>query len=98
MSKMTLEEKRSKAISDAFDLNNAIHMLEKAETVEEIRLAISLIPGKVIVKLSPQFRAFGLRDMTRTELIVHLKKQLVSLKKSMKRYIELVEKETEQVG
>lgn len=96
MEQITLKEKMQKAISDSYTLNKAIEMIEDALCLEDIKRGIRLIPDKVILRISAELISFRLHDITRKDLVKVLKKQLVSLKRSARRYIKLYEKEENQ--
>lgn len=93
MAHNTLEEKRNEAITVVFRLNLAIYELENACDGEGIRKAITLIPNRVLIKVYREIRNFCLHDITRTELVSVLQKQLKLRKRSMYRYLNMEKKE-----
>lgn len=91
MDRITLAEKTQQAISDLCDLNNSIHTISKATTLEELQIGLKLIPEKVFWRITDKITDFRMRDITRAEFVEVLKVQMKLRKRSLQRYLKMKE-------
>ncbi len=91
MDKITLAEKTQQSISDLCDLNNSIHYISNARTLDELQIGLKLIPEKVFWRITDKITDFKMRDITRTEFVEVLKIQMKLRERSLKRYLKMQE-------
>lgn len=89
--KVDYNKRCQEAISVAISLNYAIYELEEAKCRADITRVLGLIPNKVSGKISREYCAFCVNDMTRTEFIKVLKHQLKLRKRAVARYIKITD-------